>query len=166
MCDDTAAAVNEDPIQLAGARYGDLLADHGSRRDLESVPAAKHPDARVGRDERRDCRIAAKMCPDRGQVGVQVKHPFDPCDGVIHGPPAQSVYRDYKACVLVVVGDVERPGLIIAADCSVVGARFDLFDACDRAMGKKSQGRVPVEWRMTWPADRAVHEIRAYRFCG
>ena len=71
-------------IQLAGALDSHLLADHGSRCDFERIPATKHPNAGMGRDERRRSRIAAEMCLDRRQVGVEIEHASDALDGGIH----------------------------------------------------------------------------------
>ena len=81
--DGATAAIDERAIQLAGSLDCHLLADHGSHCDFERIPAAKHPNAGMGRDKRLHRGIAAEMCSDRGQVGVKIEHASDTLDGGI-----------------------------------------------------------------------------------
>ena len=71
-----------------------------------------------------------------------------------------------ESSLRVVVLNVQPTGLTVATDRSLVGARLDRLDACDRPAGKKRQRRAPVERRMAGPENRALHQRRAYCFSG
>ena len=87
-----AVALHDARGMRARRGHRDLLPEHCAHGDLGAVDAARHAQAGMRGDERREQRVAPEHGRDRGRVGVQVEQPAAARDGhaeVAHVAEAQ-----------------------------------------------------------------------------
>src|SRR5712692_9723574 len=70
----------EPACQSGGSLDANLLAENGSRRQLECIPAARHSQARVGLNPLSQQGVSSQGSYDDRPICVQVKHCADSLD--------------------------------------------------------------------------------------
>jgi len=138
------APLDQPAVQAARRRDADLLADDGAHRDLEAVPAPRHPNRRPRRHQRRQAGIAGQTGVDVGKSGIEVEHPAQPEGGAVHGDaPGKAQGRD-EAVPPRILRHLEGPVSVAQADGAAIGCPLHRLNPLDGAQTEERQHRRPV----------------------
>ena len=133
--------------QADRAGDGDLLSQHRSHRQFESVPGAGDAQARAGGDQRREGGVLDQLQRDRVGVGGEVEHPAQARNDLRQA-------RRVSGSGPSPAGHVRRPGgpdgalLAVQADGPAVDVRpCTLSTPGNRSGAQETQHRGPVVGR-------------------
>ena len=146
-----AAALDQAARQGGRGGHADLLAEDGAHQGLEAVPRARHAQARVGGQRRREQPAGRQAGRDGQRIRVEIEQPPDPAHQV-EQPGRQPGGAAHAQLQRALAGrrDLEgggaagrqREGAAIPS-----GLDIDLLDTRDRAHGQERQQRPPRQRR-------------------
>ena len=136
------------PGQRGGGADGYLLAQDGADGELEGIPGAGHPDARMRAPGGGEPGVPAEMAADDGGVGIEIEEVSHARDDGLGRDRRAAGHAQLEPRAARLVADLDDPATAAGRDRAAIAVRLDLLDARCRPGGEKADQRGPVVRRL------------------
>ena len=139
---------SSDPAhERCGASDRRLLADNRADRQLERIPRARHPQARMTPETSAQQRVELEVPFDGVWIGIDIEHQADAPQNPIHRLRIRMMYFHDERAAICIMRDVDRAGSCPRHKRATVMAVRHGFETRHRTALQELQQCLPVIWR-------------------